>query len=266
MTSLKNLPIALTIAGSDSGGGAGIQADLKTFAALRVHGASAITCLTAQNPARVSGIEPCSPKIVRAQLAAVFEELPPAAAKTGMLFSAPIIRTVAAWFRQAPKVPLVVDPVMIATSGRALLKSDAVKVLENELLPLAVLVTPNLHEAEALTGARIRSVEDMRLAARELKRLFGCAALVQGGHLAGMREAVDIFFDGETELLLSAPFVKGLHLHGTGCTYSAAITAWLARGEDLPSAVSHAKIYVTRAIAHSRRAGRHSLLNHAVQP
>ena len=257
-------PVALTIAGSDSGGGAGIQADLKTFAALGVHGASAIACLTAQNPERVLAVETCSPGILRRQIEAVFEEMPPAAVKTGMLFTAENARIVAAFFgalAARPRVPLIVDPVMVSTSGAALLKPAAIKVLKTNLLPLATLVTPNLHEAEILTERKLAKVEDLRIAAREIRARFGCAALVKGGHLPGGREAVDIFFDGRTELLLSAPFVKGVRTHGTGCTCSAAITAYLARGCGLPQAVKRAKEFVTRAIAGSYRIGNHSALN-----
>jgi hydroxymethylpyrimidine/phosphomethylpyrimidine kinase len=255
----STLPIALTVAGSDSGGGAGIQADLKTFAALGVHGTCAITCVTAQNPKRVLDIEPCSAAMVRSQLEAVFAELPPAAAKTGMLYSAEIIRAAAKFFR-SHKIPLVVDPVMVATSGRPLLRPDAVKILCRELFPLATLVTPNLPEASLLIGQRLSSVEDMRSAARELHRRFGCAVLIKGGHLSRAREAADIFFDGKTELLLTAPFIRGIRTHGTGCTYSAAITAYLARGLDLPAAVAHAKEYITRAIEQSCKAAGHSIL------
>jgi hydroxymethylpyrimidine kinase/phosphomethylpyrimidine kinase len=255
----SSLPIALTVAGSDSGCGAGIQADLKTFAALGVHGTCAITCITAQNPKRVFAIEPCSPVMVRKQLEAVFAELPPVAAKTGMLYSAEVIREVVKFFR-SQKIPLVVDPVMVATSGRQLLQPDAVKILCRELLPRATLLTPNLPEAALLVGRRLSSVEDMRWAARELRGRFGCAVLVKGGHLSEAREAADIFLDGKTELLLVAPFVRGIRTHGTGCTYSAAITAHLARGLDLPTAVTRAKDYITRAIAHSCKAAGHSVL------
>jgi hydroxymethylpyrimidine/phosphomethylpyrimidine kinase len=254
------LPTALTIAGSDSGGGAGIQADLKTFASLGVHGTSVITCLTAQNPKRVLGIEAASAGIVRRQLEAVFEELSPAALKTGMLYSAPIIRAVAGFLAERRRL-LVVDPVMVSTSGAQLLKPAAVKVLTTELFPLATLVTPNLDEAELLTGQRLRSVEDLRSAARELHRRFGCAALVKGGHLRGLKEAADIFYDGQEELLLTAPFVRGVSTHGTGCTYSAAITAYLARGLSLSQAVQRGKEYITQAIAQSQRTGRHCVLN-----
>ena len=262
MSKKLNLPVALTIAGSDSGGGAGAQADLKTFAALGVHGTCAITCVTAQNPKRVLEIEACGPAMVRKQMEAVFAELPPAAAKTGMLYSVEIVRTVAEFFRQWRNVPLVVDPVMIATSGRRLLKPAAVKILREQLLPLAALVTPNLAEAAALTGRPLRTVEDMRRAAREIQRRFGCAALVKGGHLPGAKEAADIFFDGDTELLLTTPFVRGVRTHGTGCTGSAAITAYLALGLGLPTAVAEAKQYVARAIAGYRKAGEHPVLNH----
>ena len=259
MQRLKQIPCALTIAGSDSGGGAGIQADLKVFTALGVHGTSAITCLTAQNPKRVLGIEACSAPMVRRQLEAVFEELHPAAVKTGMLYSAAIIRAVAR-FLKAHRAPLVVDPVMVSTSGARLLKPAASKTLCDELLPLALLVTPNLDEAEILTGEKLRSVEALRSAARQLQQRFGCAALVKGGHLRGLREAVDIFYDGRQELLLSAPFVKGISTHGTGCTYSAAIAGYLARGDSLPLAVRRGKEYITQAIARSRRIGEHNVL------
>jgi hydroxymethylpyrimidine kinase/phosphomethylpyrimidine kinase len=187
----EEIPVALTIAGSDSGGGAGVQADLKTFAALGVHGASAITCMTAQNPRRVSAIEACSVNIVRAQINAVFDELPPRAVKTGMLFSAEIIRAVAKELR-GKRCLLVIDPVMIATSGAALLKENAVKVLIRELFPLATLVTPNVPEAEALLGITIREPEDLRHAARTLHHRFGCPALVKGGHLRNTHDSIDI--------------------------------------------------------------------------
>ena len=257
MTTRKMSPVALTIAGSDGGGGAGIQADLKTFAALGVHGASAIACLTAQNPKRVLAVQPCSPKMLRQQIEAVFEELNPAAVKTGMLFSAKNIRVVADFFRNSK---LVVDPVMISTSGARLLQPAAEKILREKLLPLAALVTPNLAEAELLAGRKISGLEAMRGAAREIHARFGCAVLVKGGHLKNTREATDIFFDGQTELLLSAPFVKGVRTHGTGCTYSAAICAALALGYDLPHAVELGKNFITAAIANSYRIGNHFAL------
>jgi len=258
------LPVALTIAGSDSGGGAGIQADLKTFAALGVHGASAIACLTAQNPKRVLAVEPCSPKMVRQQIEAVFEELNPVAVKTGMLFTAQNISVVVKFFGGSKlgikKLKLVVDPVMVSTSGARLLQPAAEKILRQKLLPLAALVTPNLDEAEILAEQKISSPEDLRFVAREIHSRYGCAVLVKGGHLKNSRMAIDVFFDGENELLLSAPFVKGVSTHGTGCTYSAAICAALALGHGLPHAVGIGKNFITAAIGSSYRIGKYFAL------
>jgi len=251
----------LTVAGSDSGGGAGIQSDLKTFVALGVHGTSAITCVTAQNPKRVTCIQAVRVELVRKQIEAVFDELPPAAVKTGMLYSEEIIAVVAKFFSQRKRLPLVVDPVMVATSGAALLKPSAIQTLKTQLLPLATLVTPNLPEAEILLGGKLRTLEDLREAARAIHRCFGCPALIKGGHLRAS-EATDVFYDGRKELLLGAPFVRGVSTHGTGCTYSAAIAAVLAKGESLPHAVQLAKRFITRAISESRRVGRHWTLNH----
>jgi hydroxymethylpyrimidine/phosphomethylpyrimidine kinase len=276
MTAIKRKrPTALTIAGSDSGGGAGIQADLKTFAAMGVHGACAITCLTAQNSRRVLGLEPVTAKMLRLQIEAVFEELTPTAVKTGMLFSAENIAVVAEFlknhFRGGRKanaggrkksLPLVVDPVMVSTSGTQLLERPAVIHLKEQLLPFATLVTPNLSEAEILTGEKISSIEAMRWAAKQIHSQSRCAVLVKGGHLPDSRAAVDIFFDGKTELLLSAPFVRGIRTHGTGCTYSAAICAALALGHELPEAVQIGKRLVTAAIAGSYRIGKHFALDH----
>jgi hydroxymethylpyrimidine/phosphomethylpyrimidine kinase len=261
MVKTKILPVALTIAGSDSGGGAGIQADLKTFAALGVHGTSAITCITAQNPKRVLGIQACKPEIVRQQIEAVFAELPPAAVKTGMLYSTEIIRVVAAYFKQGKRLPLIVDPVMISTSGAKLLRDPAVNLLKKELLPLAALVTPNVDEAQFLLGRNLKNVEDLRAAAKELYEIFGCAALVKGGHLRNSNEAADIFYDGKNELLLTAPFIKGVSTHGTGCTYAAAITAHLALGRTLPAAIQLAKEHITQAIARHQIVAGHAVLN-----
>jgi hydroxymethylpyrimidine/phosphomethylpyrimidine kinase len=258
----SSIPVALSVAGSDSGGGAGIQADLKTFAAFGVHGTCAITCLTAQNPSRVLAVESASARMLRRQIDAIFEEFPPAAVKAGMLFSAANIRILAGYFQTQNRLPLVVDPVMVATSGARLLEPAAIKVLKDRLLPLATLTMPNLDEAQILTGHKLASPEDLRAAAREIHRRFGCAALVKGGHLRGGREAIDIFFDGDTELMLSAPFVRNVSTHGTGCTYSAAVTAALALGHDLPRSVRMAKDYITQVIAGSYHVGKHSVLNH----
>jgi hydroxymethylpyrimidine/phosphomethylpyrimidine kinase len=188
--------------------------------------------------------------------------------KTGMLLSVENVRVVARFFKgrdAAPRhpCPLIVDPVMISTSGAMLLKPSVVKILETQLLPLATLVTPNLHEAGILTGRKITSVENMRAAAREIHARFGCATLVKGGHLRGGCDAMDIFFDGRTELLLCAPFIKDVRTHGTGCTYSAAIAGYLARGLNLLQAVKCAKEFVTQAIVQSRRIERYFVLNHS---
>jgi hydroxymethylpyrimidine/phosphomethylpyrimidine kinase len=190
----------------------------------------------------------------------VFAELKPAAVKTGMLFSAALIRVVIESFRRRSAPPLVVDPVMVATSGARLLKPTAIAILQKELLPLATLVTPNLDEAEIMVGRRLRSVEELRHAAKEIQQRFGCAALVKGGHLRGLAEAVDVYNDGRSEWLLTAPFVAGVSTHGTGCTYSAAITANLAMGRSLLDSVSAAKNFITDAIGKSRRIAHHQVL------
>lgn len=261
MSKRKSMPVALTVAGSDSGGGAGIQADLKVFAALGVHGTTAITCLTAQNPKAVTGVEGCPPEFIVRQIEAVCSELPPAAIKTGMLYSARIVRRLVTCFKTMRPKNLVVDPVMVSTSGARLLEPAAVKILVRELLPMATLITPNLDEVEVLLGDKPGNLEGMRDAARKLHDQFGCPVLVKGGHLRAAREAADIFFDGHDELLLTAPFVRGINTHGTGCTYSAAISGYLALGLDLPNAVCQAKEFISEAIEASRAIGRHTVLN-----
>jgi hydroxymethylpyrimidine/phosphomethylpyrimidine kinase len=197
--------------------------------------------------------------MVHAQIQAVLEAFPPDAIKLGMLYSSSIIRAVAEVLPAARATPLVLDPVMISTSGASLLQPAAVKALQ-QLFPRATLLTPNLDEASALLKRRLSVVEDLRSAARELHDRFGCAALVKGGHLRGLQSAVDIYYDGSTELLLEAPFFRRISTHGTGCTYASAIAAFLARGEDLADAVSEAKNYITQAIASSDRVGRHDVL------
>jgi hydroxymethylpyrimidine/phosphomethylpyrimidine kinase len=248
------LPVALTIAGSDSGGGAGIQADLKAFARLEVHGATAITCITAQNRKAVLRLEPCPPELVRAQIKAVFAQLRPRAAKTGVLYSTAIIREVVRFFEKESGVPLVVDPVMVATSGRVLLLPAALRTLQRELLPMAALVTPNLAEAEVLTGRKIRSTRDMRAAARAIRRQYGCPALVKGGHCDDGRRATDFLCTGQGEWVFSTPRVKHVSLHGAGCAYSAVITAWLARGRTLREAVERAKEYIYTDVVRASKA------------
>jgi hydroxymethylpyrimidine/phosphomethylpyrimidine kinase len=256
------IPIALTIAGSDSGGGAGIQADLKTFAAFGVHGTTAITCLTAQNPTGVTGIQEVAPQFLAQQLEAVFAELPPDAVKTGMLYSPQLIQVVVKTFGAGKRLPLVVDPVMVATSGARLLKEKTISALKSDLFSLATLITPNLPEAEALLGVKISTPTQLRTAAKALHAEYGCAVLLKGGHLKTTREAIDIFNDGNNELLLSAPRIKGVRTHGTGCTYAAAITAGLALGHPLGKAVTLAKAYISTAIATGGFAGDHFVLNH----
>ena len=241
------MPVALTIAGSDSSGGAGLQADLLTFAAFGVYGASVVTAVTAQNTTGVRAIAPIAPDVVAAQLDAVLDDLDVRAAKTGMLHRAAVVEIVAARLRARPVPQLVVDPVTVSTSGATLLEPSALDALRGALLPLATLVTPNLHEAEALTGRPVRDVAEMREAARALVGHGARAALVTGGHLPG--DAVDVLYDGATYRELSAARVATQHTHGTGCALSAAITAGLARGDDLVRAVEAAKQHVTQALA-----------------
>jgi len=248
------LPKALTIAGSDSGGGAGIQADLKTFSAFRVFGMSVVTAITAQNSVGVQGVHNVPPEFVSMQLDSVLSDFGTDAAKCGMLSTAAIIRVVAAKLREYRVEKLVVDPVMIAKSGDALLERDAREALIAEVLPLALVVTPNLHEASALGGIPIGSREDMEEAARKIGKLGPRHVLVKGGHLKG--EAVDILFDGREFTAFSVPRIESANTHGTGCTFSAAIAAGLAQGRPLTEAVREAKAYVTRAIREGFSAGR----------
>jgi hydroxymethylpyrimidine/phosphomethylpyrimidine kinase len=241
-----NVPKALTIAGSDSGGGAGIQADLKTFSAFRVFGMSALTAVTAQNSLGVHGVHTLPPAFVVQQLDAVLEDLDADAAKTGMLATAEIIRAVADRIRHYEVERLVVDPVMIAKSGDPLLEPAARDALVSELLPLAFVVTPNLHEASVLGGMAVETPEAMEEAARRIHAQGPRHVLVKGGHLRA--EAIDILWDGAAFTRFTAARIKSPNTHGTGCTLSAAIAAGLARGRPLADAVRDAKAYVTRAI------------------
>jgi hydroxymethylpyrimidine/phosphomethylpyrimidine kinase len=245
----RSRPIALTIAGSDSGGGAGIQADLKTFARFGVYGTSAITAVTAQNTLGVRAWERVSPALVRAQIDAVAEDLRPWAIKSGMLGDAEVVRTVAERIRANALGPYVLDPVMAATSGDPLLEPDAIDAIVGELFPLSILVTPNLDEAALLLGERPRDADAMARAARRLVRELGArAALVKGGHLEG-ETLVDVLYDGREVHRFTHPRVSTTSTHGTGCTLSAAITAQLALGASLERAVREALDYVGRAIA-----------------
>jgi hydroxymethylpyrimidine/phosphomethylpyrimidine kinase len=244
---------ALTIAGSDPSGGAGIQADLKTFHRFGVYGEEVITLVTVQNTTRVSRIEVLDPLLVREQIEAVLEDIPPAAAKTGALGSAAMVRAVAdaaAGF----SFPLVVDPVMISKHGQPLLAEDAVAALREHLLPRAALLTPNIPEAEALTGIAIRTLDDARRAASCILRMGPRAVLIKGGHLEGA--ATDLLWDGAEWREFPAIRIETRHTHGTGCTYSAAIAAGLAAGHTLGDAVGRAKKFVHEAIRTAPGLGR----------
>jgi hydroxymethylpyrimidine/phosphomethylpyrimidine kinase len=242
-------PIALTIAGSDSSGGAGIQADLKTFAALGVYGASAITALTAQNTRGVDAVHVVPPDFVLAQMKAVARDLKVGAIKIGMLATSAVIAAVAEGLGDFAGVPVVLDPVMVAASGDVLLDDDAVSTLRSRLLPLATLITPNLPEAAKLLDAAAASNErEMAEQAQKLKALGIEAVLIKGGHTEGAK-AVDLLIDGAGEMRLEAPRVATNNTHGTGCTLSSAIAAELAKGAALREAVAKAKAYVTGAIA-----------------
>jgi hydroxymethylpyrimidine/phosphomethylpyrimidine kinase len=252
--------IALTVAGSDSGGGAGIQADLKTFHAHGVFGTSAITCITAQNPDRVSAVKALSPALVIEQMDRIFEAFPIGAAKTGMLYDAAIITTVARSFARRKFHRVVVDPVMVASSGARLLKSDAIAALATRLFPQAAVVTPNLAEAEALLRGSIHTHGELRVAARLLAEKYGVPFLVKGGHLPGGNAAVDVLFDGQQFYEYRAKRVPHIKTHGTGCTFSAAIAANLALDQSLPESIARAKRFITSAIRGARKMGPYSLL------
>jgi hydroxymethylpyrimidine/phosphomethylpyrimidine kinase len=255
---------ALTIAGSDSSGGAGIQADLKTFAAHGVYGCSAITAVTAQNTLGVSAVAELDPSMVVAQIDTVLADLDIDATKIGMLACEPIVSAVADAVRRHHLSNVVVDPVMVSKSGARLLDQEAVEAMRTQLFPQATIVTPNVFEAEALIGKAIANREDQRTAAVRLMALGPRAVLVKGGHLEG--PAIDVFHDGHQTIELEAERINSPHTHGTGCTLSSAIAARLALGDDLTAAVRAAKTYVTRAIAQAPGLGRgHGPLQHFVK-
>ncbi len=245
-------PVALSIAGSDSCGGAGIQADLKTFTAFGVYGATALTSVTVQNTSGVRASVDLEPEIVAGQIDAVLDELPVAAAKTGMLANAGIMRAVGGLLAARPIPFVVVDPVMVATSGSRLMQEDAHAALVGDILPRATLVTPNTEEAAVLAGFEVRDMETMERAARAIVRLGAGAVLIKGGHLTG--DASDLLFDGTSVTTFSAERIPGGRLHGTGCTLSSAIAAGLALGWTLERSVDEAKGFVTAAIRGARRA------------
>ena len=257
---------ALTIAGSDSGGGAGIQADLKTFAAHGVYGTSAITAVTAQNTNGVTAWEAVSTDLVIAQIEAVADDLAPAAVKTGMLATAAIAEAVAATIASLDLPNLVVDPVMIAKGGDRLLREDAVASIKTELLKLAEVVTPNIPEAEVLAGGSIRTVEDMRAAARRIRSFGPRVVVVKGGHLDDSTTpglVIDVVCTPDREFDLQGPRIETRHTHGTGCTFAAAIAAALALGHPVDEAIRMAREYLEGAIRHAPGLGAgHGPLNH----
>ena len=255
------MPTALTIAGSDSGAGAGIQADLKTFAALGVYGTSALTAITAQNTLGVTAVHEIPTEVIAAQIEAVISDIGADAVKTGMLSSSAIVELVAQELKRHGVERLVVDPVMIAKSGYSLLQPEAVEALRSKLLPLAAVVTPNIPEAEVLTGLTINSLDDMRRAAELIVGLGARSVVVKGGHLAG--PATDLFYDGSQFKEFTAPRIDTVNTHGTGCTFASAVAAGLACDMSVFDAVAQAKEYVTEAILRSFPIGQgHGPLNH----
>jgi hydroxymethylpyrimidine/phosphomethylpyrimidine kinase len=259
----RNRPaVAMTIAGSDSGGGAGIQADLKTFAALGVYGTSALTAITAQNTVEVREAQELSRFLIDAQIDAVVEDIGVDAVKTGMLASSEVIETVSARVRAHQMRNLVVDPVMVAKSGDRLLRDDAIASLIGHLIPLALVVTPNLPEAEKLVGFPVEGEESMRRAAKAIVELGAASAVIKGGHAKG-EESVDLLFTGKRFRRFRAKRVESKNTHGTGCTFSAAITAHLAKGSSIEKSVELAKVYLTRALTQGLDIGKgHGPVDH----
>lgn len=259
----RKIPIALTIAGSDSGGGAGIQADLRTFSAFQIHGLTAITSVTAQDTSTVYDSENVSAYMVGRQITAVLTDIGADAVKTGMLSSSEIIITVVQKLSEFGVKQLVVDPVMASTGGDVLIKSTAVETLKHELFPLALVVTPNLHEAEILVGRKLTDVADIERAAAELHRLGSSSVIIKGGHMEDPSKSSDLFFDGDQMRRFESPRLASTNTHGSGCTFGAAITACLARGFNLEESILEAKHFVTAAIRHSYPLGHgNGPLNH----
>lgn len=248
-------PIALTIAGSDSGGGAGIQADLRTFSFHRVHGTSALTCITAQNTTGVTRVDALPPEAVIAQIAAVTSDFCVGSAKLGMLLNGEIMAAVASELRDRPIANLVVDPVMVSRSGDKLIDDAAIETLRQEILPLADVLTPNIFEAQILIGDEIATVEDMMMAARELGSLGPKAVLIKGGALKENPTAIDVWSDGKSCKVIETERVETNNTHGSGCTLSAAIAANLALGVESEKAIRAAKDYVTEALRNSLSIG-----------
>lgn len=251
----SSVPVALTIAGSDSGGGAGIQADLKTFAMHCVHGTSALTCITAQNTQEVTRVDPLPAAAVVAQIQAVVSDIGVQATKTGMLLNQEIIDAVASEVKELGLKNLVVDPVMVSRTGAQLIDDDAIASLRDVLIPLATIVTPNRYESQLLSGLEIMTLEDMQEASKRIYQLGAKAVLVKGGGMTGNLRGVDVWFDGEQLLTLTTTNVETSNTHGTGCTLSSAIAANLSLGQDLPAAVRSAKDYVTTALKYALNIG-----------
>jgi hydroxymethylpyrimidine/phosphomethylpyrimidine kinase len=252
---IGKIPCALTIAGSDSGGGAGIQADLKTFAALGVHGMSAITSITAQNTVAVTAIQDVDEEVIKAQIDAVVSDIGVDAAKTGMLHTKNIIHCVSKEIEEHG-FPVVVDPVMIAKSGALLLKPEAIHSLINELLPLATIVTPNVMEAEKLSNIKINSLESAKESAKAISRLGPKAVVIKGGHMPVGKKVIDIlYYEGEFKIL-EAEYIEAKTTHGTGCSFSAAIAAEIAKGKEIPEAIELAKKFITQSIRYGIRIGK----------
>jgi hydroxymethylpyrimidine/phosphomethylpyrimidine kinase len=260
-------PVALTIAGSDSSAGAGAQADLKTFSALGVYGLTALTCVVAETPGKVVRIDPVDPDMVAEQVTLLLDNFPVAAIKTGLLYSGEVVQRIAQLLRARSSIPLVIDPVMVATSGDLLLQQEAVAVYETELFPLAAVITPNMDEAATLLGRKIPDLNAIHAAGRELHSRYNVPVLLKGGHLDGNR-AIDLLFAGGEPVEFTAPMSRGVRTHGTGCTYSSAIAAGLASGLPLEKAIERAKRFVTAAIAEhfawTRSDGELHALNHNV--
>ncbi len=255
-------PVALTIAGSDSGANAGVQADLLAFAANGVYGVTAITCLTAQNPKSITNIQPASPDFVIDQATQVAEFFQIKAAKTGMLFSLEIIERVAAFFAERPSIRLVVDPVMVASSGKRLLQPDAIATLREELLPLATIITPNLDEAEILLGRALDSPQAMEEGARELAQRFRTTALIKGGHLPGSELYDCVCQPDSAPQSFRQMRIEDIDTHGSGCTLSAATAAGLARGQDPLTALQNARLYLRRGMEQGVRLSGQRFINH----
>lgn len=267
---MKRYPCILSIAGSDCSGGAGIQADLKTISALGAYAATAITAITAQNTTGVRGIHPIPPEYVRAQIEMVMEDIHPDAVKIGMTNDAPTIAVIAECLHRYRPEYIVLDPVMVSTSGHRLLNSDAIEILTRELMPLATIVTPNLSEAEVLTGHPIHTIEQMKEAARTILAQGSKSVLLKGGHLEGGQMCDVLQIAGEDQPhLFTARHIESHNTHGTGCTLSSAIATLLALGHDLPQAVEQAKVYVTEGIrtgADIQIGHGHGPLNHFYAP